>query len=49
MILVLPSAEDLRDEQGSTPDDRGWKSRDTAWSFKFTDSSGVEPADVHGA
>ncbi|MGW4500593.1 hypothetical protein ACWENR_18525 [Micromonospora sp. NPDC004336] len=49
MILVLPTAGDLRDEQGGTPDDMGGKSRDSSWGFKFTDSSGVEPADVHGA
>ena len=49
MILVLPTAGELRDEQRSMPDDMGGKPKDSSWGFKFTDSSGVEPADVHGA
>ncbi|SCL44948.1 hypothetical protein GA0070606_0528 [Micromonospora citrea] len=49
MILVLPTAEELRDEQRSVPDDMDGRPKDSSWTFKFTDNSGVEPADVHGA
>ena len=52
MVLVLPTAEELRAEQNSMFDDMmhtNMKSKDSAWCVKFKDSSDVEPADVHGA
>jgi hypothetical protein len=50
MILVLPTAEELRGEQDNTClGDVGSEFKGVSWAFKFNEGSNLEPADVHGA